>query len=419
MSLLRKFATLIRILIRCLFEPQHFWTEVKQATPASLWRCILAFPSEEKIRRQLRDLQAKAAGRPLVVMPAPSSPWRFMVQRPQQLAAAFARAGAVVLYATQNYEHALDRHVRGLRQIDSRLYLFDDGRNGRTLDVIEKGIVWQYWASQSEFTATMPAATVRVYDWLDETDVHGYDARHMQEHHRLIRESDLTVATAQALQEQAGEHRDDIILLPNGADFEFFANPYPMSWPALEALVRTGRPIIGYYGVLAAHLDFHLVAHCARRRRDWTFLMVGPVLHESSWQRSGCASLANVIRWDHQLYAYLPHLLSCFTVATIPFKVNHVTRAVSPVKLFEYMSGGKPVVCTDLPECRGHSGVLVARHPIEFAERLEEAMALVGDEDCRERLVEQGRANSWDVRAQAALAELGRRGLIDGARSPA
>ena len=64
-------------------------------------------------------------------------------------------------------------------------------------------------------------------------------------------------------------------------------------------------------------------------------------------------------------------LLAAFDVAIVPFLVNELTHAVSPIKLFEYLAGGKPVVSTPLKECARLPFVRVAGEPAEFVRAIE------------------------------------------------
>ncbi|MGZ9233956.1 MAG: hypothetical protein ACXW4E_00390, partial [Anaerolineales bacterium] len=90
--------------------------------------------------------------------------------------------------------------------------------------------------------------------------------------------------------------------------------------------------------------------------------------------------------------------LRYFSVATIPFLVNNITVATSPIKLFEYMAGGKPIVTTDMPECRKYPGIFVAKNSKEFIDHLEYALTLVNDPVYLQQLYQAAQANTWEAR---------------------
>ena len=90
-------------------------------------------------------------------------------------------------------------------------------------------------------------------------------------------------------------------------------------------------------------------------------------------------------------------------MAIIPFKRNAVTEAAGPIKLFEYFAAGKPVVSTDLPECRVHDPVLIASNAEEFVAALDRACTLARDATYRDRLDACARANTWAERARVIL----------------
>src|SRR6185369_7162296 len=98
-----------------------------------------------------------------------------------------------------------------------------------------------------------------------------------------------------------------------------------------------------------------------------------------------------------------PAYLAGFDVAIIPFVVDELTLSVSPIKLFEYLAGGKPVVSTALPECRNVSCVQVAETRDEFVRSLDGALALRDDAAFAERARRVARANTWDMRARAMV----------------
>jgi hypothetical protein len=102
----------------------------------------------------------------------------------------------------------------------------------------------------------------------------------------------------------------------------------------------------------------------------------------------------------------LPDYLRYFSVATIPFLVNNITLATSPIKLFEYMAAGKPIVTTDMPECRKYPGVFVAQNVKGFVDHLEHALTLVNDPGYLQQLYQTAQANTWDARVDQIVGAL-------------
>jgi hypothetical protein len=93
-------------------------------------------------------------------------------------------------------------------------------------------------------------------------------------------------------------------------------------------------------------------------------------------------------------------------VGVIPIRVNEITLATSPIKLFEYMACCLPVVSTALPECRRYPGVLVAEDPAQFLEMLDKALAARLDPAYLDTIDQVARSNTWKRRALAVSEKL-------------
>ena len=102
-------------------------------------------------------------------------------------------------------------------------------------------------------------------------------------------------------------------------------------------------------------------------------------------------------------YAVLSHYLQCFDVATIPFIVNEITHATSPLKLFEYMAGEKPIVITPMQESMHYPGVLVGKDSVEFAQQLDLALKMREDQTYLNLLRQTAMENTWEQRADEIL----------------
>jgi hypothetical protein len=102
-------------------------------------------------------------------------------------------------------------------------------------------------------------------------------------------------------------------------------------------------------------------------------------------------------------YSVLKYYAQACDVLTIPFLVNDITRATSPVKIFEYMAMHKPIVTTDMNECRKYDSVLIGKTHEEFLALLDKAMALSDDEEYIAKLDKDARDNDWSMKARAII----------------
>jgi glycosyltransferase involved in cell wall biosynthesis len=350
-------------------------------------------------RDRVDEILAEQPERAGVVVFPPTIGWAIdLIQRPHQLARAFARLGHVVFFCLHDYDApggpALERVAPNLYLSSVPFEAFENVRGAQVMVM-----PYNAW-----YAAYFPDARV-VYEVVDELGVFpGDHAALRRQHEMLLRSADVVVATADRLLADAQELRPDAILNPNGADFEHFANG---AGPVPNEVAGIGGPVVGYTGALARWFDYDLVRHAARARPDIRFVLIGPD-HDGTLADSRLAELRNVRALGPRPYADLPAYLRGFDVAMIPFTVDDITRSVSPIKLFEYMAAGLPVVTSDLPECRKIGAVFVAESPDAFVRNLDTALARKDDPALVAELKRSALANTWDERARAIVAAVRR-----------
>lgn len=187
----------------------------------------------------------------------------------------------------------------------------------------------------------------------------------------MIRRADATVYTARKLGpvvEEAGARRSAYI--PNGVNVRRFAEG-DRSLPADLAAIPGPRVL--YVGALEEWFDVELVAMCARRYPDASFVIVGPPRIDLS----ALAGLANVHLLGVRSPAVLPSYLWNCDVGLIPFDPSHkVIGTVHPIKLYEYIACGLPVVSTAWDELEAIAlDFTRARSRAEFVEAVGAALA--------------------------------------------
>lgn len=355
-------------------------------------------------REGVERLAARAAAAPGTVVFLPSIGWDIhLFQRPHHLARVFAARGWLTLFDCTNAHDQVD--ADGVREIAPDLFLVRGDLE--RLAGLPRLLLWSF-PYNFHLLDLFPAGTPIVYDWIDDLAVFPQERALLERNHRrALAEATVVASVAQRLHEPALAARPDALYLPNGVEFDRFAGAPPAlpPEPELETLRAAGRPLAGYYGALAHWFDYRLLEETARLRPDWSFLLIGPD-HDRSIHKSKLLKQPNVLWLGPRPYAVLPAFLRLFDVATIPFAINDITLATSPLKLFEYFAGGRAVVTTPMPECQAFPEVAIAATARDFAAALDPARERGQDPAFRRRLRELGAENSWGARVDAVLARL-------------
>jgi glycosyltransferase involved in cell wall biosynthesis len=207
----------------------------------------------------------------------------------------------------------------------------------------------------------------------------------------LVRRADLLVVTAKTLEERYGGDARAVVQVANGFDGDLFSPDRPVELPA-EAAGLT-RPVLGFIGTLFNFLDFELMEEVARTHHDKTVLLVGPVEANAESAVERLVAIPNVVHVGRQPQATMPAWVSAFDVCLNPFKRSRVADSVNPLKVYEYLAAGKPVVSTPMEALRREdAGSMVA-----FADGASEFSRQI------DRCLEPGVQSATEERRQAAL----------------
>jgi glycosyltransferase involved in cell wall biosynthesis len=264
---------------------------------------------------------------------------------------------------------------------------------------LERPILWSY-VPQAEVLIEPLDASVVIYHCVDDLGaVEGIDAANVRAAEaRFAARADLVLASAPSLVERMRSHSDNVLFVPNVADTQLFATalePGPVD-ARVDALPA---PRIVFTGaVVESKLDFGLLEELARQRPDWSLALVGPVgPGDPSTDVSALEAVPNVHLLGPRRYSELPAVLRGADVGIIPYAVNDITRSVFPMKVYEYLAAGLPVVATPLPALAHVEGVTVAGGATAMAERIDTALA--DDDEARRRArSDLAASHSWEVR---------------------
>lgn len=369
---------------------------------------VLRHPAE----RRLKTLMAGRDPSKVLILKS-TLDWAFPYrQRPHHLAQAVHELGWSVVFVTRSAGYDL---VPTVSKVRNGFFLtpFLDA----ALAVADRPVV-VLLSTDADLDADLVATLIRkdatiVYDFIDAFDEvvssGKITERRRALHDRLVAGDDFCVCTPSAdilLSDVQRHRRRHFGLIENAVDTAHF-RPGPGTLEGLRAdfarIVARGRPIAGYFGAFASWFDYELLAETAKRLPDVDFVLVGVNIDGTISRLGQPPENVHIVRPIP--YLDLPRHARWFSVGILPFRLNGITQATSPLKLFEYFSLGLPVVSTDLPECRKYEDAMIAADAAAFAAGIRDAILHrrnAGAMARRRRLAESD--SSWRHRASRILA---------------
>lgn len=209
-----------------------------------------------------------------------------------------------------------------------------------------------------------------IYDMIDDWSAYQDTPEYFRETEPyLLKMADLITATSRYLYQKGVQFNKNTYLCPNAADIAHFSK-------AREACERPGdlpedRPRIGFFGIIREWFDAGLLRYVAFQRPRFEFCLIGGHSEEVF---EPLKDLRNVHLMGYKDYSVLPRYLHHFDVTIIPFVINDLIRSTNPIKVYEYLAGGKSVVATDIPEIENMPFVYISKSPEDFLRNLDLAI---------------------------------------------
>ncbi len=213
----------------------------------------------------------------------------------------------------------------------------------------------------------------------------------------LVRRADLVFVSSANLLPEKRAWNPNTYHVPNGVDYARFASP-PESIP--PDIAQIPHPRIGYAGAINAKLDFSLLENLAQARPDWHLVLVGPILLPQPDKLDGLRALPNVHFLGRKTVDDLPGYMHQFDVALMPYARNPWTEHINPLKLYEYLATGRPVVTTPIPAVQDFSEFLyIADNESAFVQAVAQALEETDSESAARRQA-VAREHTWDRRVE-------------------
>jgi GT2 family glycosyltransferase/glycosyltransferase involved in cell wall biosynthesis len=344
--------------------------------------------------------------------------WHFRIQRPQHIARSFAKTGKRVFFFSNHFVDAakpgyeLDRldpmlelyqvklHVKGAPAIyfapptNEAMAMIQDGIAQLMLDFAAVSSIslvqHAYWYP----VVTRLPNTLRLYDCMDHHEGFGnVPEKLIAIEKNMLRGSDLVVTTSTWLEEFAQGYNSNVALVRNAGEYEHFSEP-----PVEVYQDPLGRKIVGYYGAIAEWFDLDLIRAVAESNPQAVVLLVG---NDTVDAKKKLKKIPNVEFTGEVPYTRLPYYLYAFDVCLLPFQVIPLTLATNPVKVYEYLAAGIPIVSVDLPEISQFGDLIhCAPNHDEFVRMVSDCLTQTQSEEAGQQRRQFACTQTWDHRVE-------------------
>lgn len=342
--------------------------------------------------------------------------WHFRIQRPQHLARQLAEKGHRVFYFSTTFQRK-DAGITVLEQLDERIFLcqlhlpdphptiYEQAPTQSQVDFMTQSLDQLSRAAGIKTTTAMVdhpfwtsvalnlPSTMVVYDCMDDHgSFHNTAQQILDEETRLLEKADLVITTSATLSDKIARQRENT-LVRNAADSEWFATPPE------HLRYQSEKPVVGYFGAISEWFDIDLIIKAADACPEYDFVLIGST-YLCDIKRA--QEVDNIHFIGEVPYEDLKGYLYAFDVCLIPFQICELIHHTNPVKLYEYLAAGKPVVATAMPELKlVDEHVYVSDDAESFISNIHQALAEKDDVAGIEKRRSFALQNQWSNRVES------------------
>jgi glycosyltransferase involved in cell wall biosynthesis len=333
--------------------------------------------------------------------------WNFIRQRPQQLALELSRQNEVIYFSSRGLRGYLKQWLRkrnGQRvflsirsKINEKLILYQPlilpqaplpiiHRINSSISKIwlkclvkqrklDNPVLWLNHPHQADYISLFPNCLI-CYDCMDnwsEFNLGREKELIEKEEDHILSKADVVFASSQLLLERMKGKCKRVYLIPNACEVEHFAQAVKKDLPIPPELENFKKPRIGYMGIVAEWHDLELIGYAAERRKSYHFVFIGPI--GINVDISPYKKIPNLHFLGGRPYEILPNYLQHMDVCILPFRTGDFAQTIDPVKVYEYLAAGRPVVSVDMRELHKlNSVVRIAKNKEDFVNLLDQAL---------------------------------------------
>lgn len=237
---------------------------------------------------------------------------------------------------------------------------------------------------------------IKIYYCVDPIP-HYYEKHGISDELMLLKSSDLVICTSRALYEEKKHINSNCHFVPNASDLVNEINPDTLK--VHPSLKNIPKPIIGYIGAIERRIDYNLLKDVISKKTIQSFVFVGP--RYNNYIPGWFFNQQNVYFIDTIPSNEIPDMIFSFDLCIIPFKEDKKSNSIFPLKLFEYLGIGKPVIITnfnnDLKKYTEDT-VIYVNNDASFNSAIELYLKELNNDDLKRKRISISKKNTWSER---------------------
>lgn len=320
----------------------------------------------------------------------PTVDYDFLAQRPQQLMKCFSEMKIPSYFINR----PLSDSPKGIKLLNPYFFLVNSGDISNFVNK-QKPVVYYHLPQQINMIKKYNPSLV-VFDSVDEPAEEFESWRHFYK--QAVEQADMVLASSDKLFRMALSINSNTYLIPNGCDYKFFSQAADKNLPVPEDIKNVPRPIIGFIGAVASWCDLNLIEKVAEQFPYYSVVLVGPL-----YNIKNVPQRENLYWLGKKPYGQLASYVQEFSVGIIPFRKSPMIESVNPIKMWEYLAAGLPVVTTDIPEAKKYPEIVMScENENQFIENIRYSILedSLKEQAARLNLAEH---NSWETRARQVV----------------
>ena len=229
-----------------------------------------------------------------------------------------------------------------------------------------------------------------------------------RERDKIIKNADIVFTNSPVFRDELKAINRETFYFPHGTQVNHFRKSLLNNTKIPGDIEAIPKPVVGCVGALDKFkLDLELISHIAEKRPHYSFVFIGHIGVGDNTKKNDLPKASNIYYFGYRPFDDLPGYIKAFDVCIIPNDTfSPYIRANQPMKFFEFLAAGKPIVTTNIPSLKEFEDVaFISESKEDFLKNID--LAISEDTNIsRNKRLDRGKEMTWNSRVDKMLQKI-------------